>query len=235
MEKLIQGLKSWSIPYTQVYLDQFERYQTLILEWNQKFNITAITDPEEMELRLFLDSLSPLLFEELEGVDRVLDVGTGGGFPGLPLKILRPAWEMTLLDSLHKRITFLEEVIRELGLEKISAIHGRAEELGRQATYRETYDLVVSRAVAPLPTLAEYCVPFVKQGGYFLAMKGSAGEEERDEAQNAMTTLGASYVRTLEVALPGQDWKPQLLLYQKMKKTPKTYPRAGGKPRNKPL
>lgn len=214
--------------------EEFARFEELLTEWNEKINITGITAPEEVEIKHFLDSLSVFLLDELEEVESVIDVGTGGGFPGIPMKLYRKDLKMTLLDSLNKRIRFLDTVIEDLGLTGIRTIHGRAEELGRKKEYRECYDLCVSRAVANLQTLSEYCLPFVKPGGYFLSMKGSDYKEELKDAEKGIEILGGKVIRTEEVRLPG-DILHSLILIEKIKPTPKKYPRGGGKPRKNPL
>ena len=212
----------------------FSVYEKLLLEWNEKINLTAITDPKEIRIKHFEDSLS--LFETglLDGEKKVLDLGSGAGFPGIPVKIKNPSLDITLMDSLGKRIKFLEAVIEKLSLKKITAVHGRAEELGRNEIYRESFDVVVSRAVAELPTLLEYAVPFVKAGGYFIAMKGANAEEEIKKAENALKVLGCSVEDTISVKLP-PDITHCLIVIRKNKKTEKKYPRGQGKPRKNPL
>ena len=225
-------LEQWNIQ--GVSKEEFNLFEELLLEWNEKINITRITSPEEIEGKHFIDSLSIFSLKELEDVKNMIDIGTGGGFPGIPAKLVRKDIDVTLVDSLNKRIIFLEEVITRLGLEKIKAIHGRAEELGRDPQYREQYDLCVSRAVANLQTLAEYCLPFVKPGKYFLAMKGNEYEEEVKNGKKAIEILGGKIVTIKEIILPG-DILHSLILIKKVKKTPAKYPRGGGKPRKAPL
>ncbi|NLY09113.1 MAG: 16S rRNA (guanine(527)-N(7))-methyltransferase RsmG [Tissierellia bacterium] len=235
MKWLKEGLELWDIELSPTQEKEFESYRDMILEWNEKFNITSLTEEKDMEIKHFLDSISPLLLKELETTSSVLDMGTGGGFPGIPLKIMKPEWKMVLADSLNKRIKFLQEVISELKLKDIEAVHGRAEEMARKSEFREKFDMVISRAVAPLPTLAEYCIPFVKVGGFFIAMKGSAAEEELEQAEKAIKILGGKYVRKETINIPHLDWQPQLLIIKKVEKTHSKYPRGGGKPRTKPL
>ncbi len=217
-------------------LDQFTRFKDLLLVTNEKMNLTAITEENEIAIKHFLDSLTPLTEHELllkEG--RMIDVGTGAGFPGIPLKIVAPHLEITLLDSLNKRVGFLKQVISELGLEKIYTIHGRAEDLGRDPDYREQFDYAVSRAVAKLPVLLEYTLPFVKPGGYLICQKGPGVKDELNEGKKALMLLGGEIERIIEVDLPFVERGHHLILIKKIKKTPKKYPRQAGKPAKKPL
>ncbi len=215
--------------------EMFLNYKELLKEWNQKINITAITEDVEIDQKHFLDSLTILGTGLFQGQKKVIDVGTGGGFPGLPIKIVKEELDVTLFDSLNKRIKFLDIVIEELGLEGIRAVHGRAEESARTAEYREEYDICVSRAVAQLNTLAEYCLPFVKVGGHFIAMKGPDVEEEVNKAKNAIDTLGGELEEIQEIQIPGTDIVHSLVIIKKVRNTAKTYPRGGGNPRKNPL
>lgn len=212
----------------------FEDFKSRVLEKNKVMNPTTITEDEEFNIKHFLDSLSLLKLEQIQGVKRMLDLGTGAGFPGFPLKIAKRDLDVTLLDSLKKRIDFLNESIEDMGLEGIKGIHARAEELSRKEDYRETFDLVTSRAVANLATLYEYCLPFVRVGGYMVAMKGPDIEGELQEGQTALKTLGGELVEVRKVDLP-PDIEHTLILVKKVKTTPKKYPRAGGKPRKNPI
>lgn len=230
---LKEGLEALGLKET-IPQEALDTYIYLLLEENKKTNLTRITDPEGIQIRHILDSLTPLLLPYFEEGSRVLDLGSGAGFPGIPLKLFRPGVDMTLMDSLSKRVRFLDGVISALDLEGTRAIHGRAEEAGREGTHREAYDLVLSRAVAPLPTLVEYCLPFVKVGGVFIAMKGEAGPEEEAQSQNAIKTLGGVLEDRLDFDLPDGSAR-SLVPVKKLKSTPKKYPRAGGKPRSKPL
>lgn len=214
--------------------EDFEDFKGRVLEKNKVMNLTAITEDEEFNIKHFLDSLSLLKLEEIQGAKRVLDLGTGAGFPGVPLKIAKKDLDITLLDSLKKRIDFLNETIEDMGLEGIWGIHARAEELSRKDDYREAFDLVTSRAVANLATLYEYCLPFVKVGGYMVAMKGPDIEGELKEGQAALKALGGELVEVKKIDLP-QDIEHTLVLVKKIKTTPKKYPRAGGKPRKNPI
>lgn len=230
---LLEGVVDLGIELNNEQKEQFIKYKDLLKEWNEKINITAITDDKEIDIKHFLDSLTPLNY--FIGKKKVIDVGTGGGFPGLPLKILNNDLEVTLLDSLNKRIIFLNEVIKTLGLNGILAIHGRAEELGRTQKYREQYDICVSRAVASLNTLSEYCLPFVKVGGYFISMKGSNIEDELKESEKAINMLGGKIIKKNIIILPKSDIEHSLIIIEKINETPTKYPRAGGKPKKNPL
>lgn len=230
---LLEGVVDLGIELNNEQKEQFIKYKDLLKEWNEKINITAITDDKEIDIKHFLDSLTPLNY--FVGKKKVIDVGTGGGFPGLPLKILNNDLEVTLLDSLNKRIIFLNEVIKTLGLNGILAIHGRAEELGRTQKYREQYDICVSRAVASLNTLSEYCLPFVKVGGYFISMKGSNIEDELKESEKAINMLGGKIIKKNIIILPKSDIEHSLIIIEKINETPTKYPRAGGKPKKNPL
>lgn len=212
----------------------FEKYKTILLEWNQKMNLTRITDEEEIYIKHFLDSLTLFKLKFFHGKQKVLDIGSGAGFPGIPLKIYNSDLDITLVDSLQKRITFLNEVISELDLNDIVAIHGRAEEMGRDKNYREQFDICTSRAVASLNTLCEYSLPFVKVGGHFISMKGSAYKEELSDAEKAIKILGGELEDVLEVKLPG-DITHSIIVIKKTSKTKDKYPRGGGKPRKTPL
>ncbi len=230
----LNGLKQWNITLNEQQLEQFEAYYDLLIQWNEVMNLTAITNYDEVIIKHFFDSLALVKCEkELDG-KRLLDLGTGAGFPGIPLKIAFPELEILLVDSLNKRINFLNEVITKLGLEKIEAVHARAEELGRKEGYRESFDFCVSRAVARLVSLSEYCMPFVKKGGYFVPYKSEKTPEELAEAKYAISVLGGKVENTITFSLPG-DMERTLIVIHKGKETPKAYPRAGGKPTKAPL
>lgn len=215
-------------------LEAYDRYSEILLDWNERMNLTRITDEQEMIDKHFIDSLTPLLLEEYEGTGKVLDLGTGAGFPGMVLALTEPTREFHLMDSLNKRITFLDAVVDDLRIDNVKTFHGRAEEAGRNPEFREQYQIVVSRAVARLNVLAEYCLPFVELGGYLIAMKGPEGLEEIEEADKAINTLGAELTHCEEFLLPDGD-KRILVVLRKIKGTPKKYPRGGGKPRKDPL
>ncbi len=229
-----KGLEDLHIQLKDEQLHQFLCYYDLLIERNKVMNLTAITDFEEVIIKHFLDSLS-LVKVMTPGSEYILDMGTGAGFPGIPLKIAFPDLKLVLIDSLKKRIIFLEEVIQSLGLRQIKAIHARAEDYGREAGFRESFDLCVSRAVAKLSVLSEYCLPYVKIGGYFIPYKSGMIEEEMKEADRALTILGAELERTEEFLLPGTDIVRSLIMIHKTKATPVKYPRSAGKPAKEPL
>ncbi len=235
IEVLIKGSRSIGLELLEKDQKRFQEYKELLQEWNQKINITAIIEDRDIDIKHFLDSLSCLSLDLFEGKKRVIDIGTGGGFPGIPLKIMREDLEVTLLDSLNKRIIFLKEVIDKLDLKDIQAIHGRAEELSRQKEYREKYDIAISRAVASLDTLSEYCLPFVKVGGYFIAMKGPDIEEELASSEKAIALLGGQLVESKIITIPESDIRHSLIVIEKIKQTAPKYPRGGGKPKKNPL
>lgn len=235
IDTLLKGVEDLEIELSSQQAEYFSRYKDLLQEWNEKIDITTIIEDDEVDIKHFLDSLTLVNTNLFEGNKKVIDIGTGGGFPGLPLKIYNDDLDVTLMDSLNKRITFLNELINQLDLEGIEAIHGRAEEVSRTKEYRELYDICVSRAVARLNTLVEYCLPFVKPGGYFISMKGPDYTEELNEAKNAIDTLGGKVIRDYEVDIPRSDIRHSIIIIEKVRKTPKTYPRGGGKPRKRPL
>ncbi|MCH4891237.1 16S rRNA (guanine(527)-N(7))-methyltransferase RsmG [Acidaminobacter sp. JC074] len=214
---------------------QFLTYESLLVEWNKHMNLTGITDSEGIYDKHFADSLTCLLSDKIKDGDKVIDVGTGAGFPGMPLKIFKPSLEITLLDSLNKRINFLKAVADETGLDKIDFIHGRAEDFGQDLAYREQYDIVVSRAVAELPILLEFCSPFLKVGGYFIAQKGKKCEEEIKLAENALKVLNleVAEIKSVETSVETKDHN--LVIIRKVASTDMKYPRRAGKPVKKPL
>ena len=228
---LIEKANCIGIEISQENAKQFYKYMKLLLEWNEKMNLTAITDPEEIILKHFVDSLTIMPY--LSNANTILDVGTGAGFPGLPLKILEDNKEFTLLDSLNKRITFLQNVISELELKNIQAIHGRAEEYISQK--RESYDIVTSRAVAKLNVLIEYMLPFVKVGGRCICMKSFEIEGELKEAKKAIEILGGKIEKVDEITLPTTDIKRKIVIIKKIKNTPNKYPRKAGTPAKEPI
>lgn len=236
-ELLSEQVKEFGIELTEKQVEQFYRYFELLTEWNKVMNLTAITEMEEVVTKHFADSLSIVrIFPEIAtGEYAVIDVGTGAGFPGVPLKIAFPALRVVLLDSLNKRLKFLQEVIGELGLEKIETIHGRAEDYGQNKEYREKFDCCVSRAVANLSTLSEYCIPFVKVGGYFIPYKSGKVEEEMVQAQKALKILGGNVETTDEFVLPSTDAARILVKIKKEKTLAKKYPRKAGLPSKEPL
>lgn len=215
-------------------IDKFEKYKELILEYNKHTNLTRITEDEEFNVKHFLDSLSLFKTDLFVKDKKIIDIGTGAGFPGLPLKLYNEDLDITLLDSLRKRIDFLDGVIEELGLKKIRAIHARAEEIARDPKYRESYDIAVSRAVANLSTLTEYAMAFVKVGGYFISQKGPEYKEELKSAKRAIELMGGEVKDVIHTPLPN-DIDHYIIVIKKVKATDKKYPRGGGKPRKSPL
>ena len=229
------NMKLFGIELSDVQKDQFNRYYSLLIEWNDKINLTAITDKQEVIKKHFEDSLSISSVIDMNAVNSVIDVGTGAGFPGIPLKIVFPSLKLTLLDSLNKRINFLNTVVDELGLSDVSAIHGRAEEYGRDVVYRESFDLCVSRAVANLSTLSEFCLPFVKVGGYFVSYKSEKADIEYIEAKNAINLLSGGNVRIEDVIITDTDLTRKMVLIEKLSPIDDKYPRRAGIPLKKPL
>ena len=225
--------KKIGIELSDIQAEQFERYYELLIEWNEKINLTRITDREEVALKHFADSLTLVKHYEIKQNAKVIDVGTGAGFPGIPLKILRPDISLTLLDSLNKRLNFLSTVCSEIGIDA-ELVHSRAEDGGRNPKLRESYDLAVSRAVARLNVLSEYCLPFVKVGGAFAAMKGPDAEEEIKEAENAVKILGGKTIKSDFFEL-GSAGGRTIVIAEKLSKTPRAYPRQSSKIKSKPL
>lgn len=214
-------------------INQFYTYMELLLEWNEKINLTAITKPEEIILKHFIDSMT--IAKYIDKNVTLIDVGTGAGFPGIPLKIIREDVEITLLDSLNKRINFLNEVINQLGLTKIQTIHARVEELGQNKKYREKFDYATSRAVANLATLAEYLMPLVKLKGTCISMKGSNVEEEIQESKKSILVLGGEIEKIEKFQLPKSDIDRNMIVIHKIKPTPQKYPRKPGTPAKDPI
>lgn len=234
-EIIKKALKYLDLNLREKQYDQFLKFYELLLEWNKVMNLTTITQYEEVIYKHFLDSLSLIKVYDLEKPARILDLGTGAGFPGIPLKIVYPHLEIILLDSLNKRVKFLEEVILQLGLENIKAIHGRAEDLGNLKEYRESFDVCVSRAVSRLSSLSEYCIPFVKNRGKFIAYKSGHIEEEVLEAEEAVRVLGGRMEKVDKFVLPGTNMERAFVIVNKYNTTPKIYPRNAGKPGKEPI
>lgn len=238
LEKM-NGLKEdahvFGVTLSDEQLSQFYTYYQMLIEWNEKINLTAITDFDEVIKKHFLDSLSIGRILQQDSSVSILDIGTGAGFPGIPIKIAFPDTEITLMDSLNKRVNFLNEVINTLGLKKIEALHGRAEDFAKKDMLRETFDICVSRAVANLSSLSEFCLPYVKVGGRFISYKSEKAMEELDASKKAIDILGGGNVACDEFELPGTDFKRTFVIINKMKETPLKYPRKAGTPVKQPL
>ena len=213
--------------------EKFYNYMNLLLEWNNKINLTAIVEPKEIILKHFIDSIT--INNTIKESTDILDIGTGAGFPGIPLKMINPNKKFTLVDSLNKRIIFLNEVCDSLKLKSIQCLHGRAEELAMNKLYRQKYDAVTSRAVARLAILLEYMLPFVKVGGKCICMKGPNVEEELKEASKAIELLGGKLDRVENIVLPNSDIERNIVIVQKIKDTPDKYPRKAGVPAKQPI
>ncbi len=235
-----RGLEELNISLTEEQLNQFEIYYDMLVEKNKVMNLTAITEYEDVLIKHFLDSLSivksDVAFKLLHNGCSLIDVGTGAGFPGIPLKIAFPDIKVTLMDALNKRIVFLNEVINGLGLNNnIEAVHGRGEELARKDVYREKFDLCVSRAVAKINSLSELCIPFVKVGGFFIPYKSGIIDEELSEGKNAISKLGGFSTSVVKFSVPLSDYDRSLVIIEKKNHTLPQYPRSGGKVFSKPL
>lgn len=220
---------------TEVQYEQFIKYMRLLQEWNEKINLTAITEDEEVVKKHFIDCIKAFKSEPIKNAKTIIDVGTGAGFPGLPIAIMNPNVQVTLLDSLNKRINFLNLVVRELGLKNVKTIHSRAEDGARKPELREKFDIATSRAVANMAVLSEFCMPYVKKGGYFVALKGPSIDEELENGSNAIKILGGELKGRIEVSIEETDLKHNIVEVQKVKACPKTYPRKAGTVNKKPL
>lgn len=234
-EILISGLKELGISVVGDKLDKLISFKNIMLEWNDKINLTAITEERDVFIKHFLDSATCLSTGYIKEGLSIIDVGTGAGFPGVPVKIMLESLDMTLLDSLNKRVSYLNEVISRLDLAGTRTIHARAEEAGSSKIHRESYDIVLSRAVAAMNVLCEYCIPFTKVGGFFLCQKGPDIKEEMEEAQSAIRTLGGSIREVREYQLPYSDIKHNIVIIEKVAATPTKYPRKPGKPSANPI
>jgi 16S rRNA (guanine527-N7)-methyltransferase len=232
---LNQVCDEFGISLSEKQLEQFQVYYDYLLEMNQVMNLTAITEKKEVVIKHFLDSMSIVKYFSFDDIQTVIDVGTGAGFPGIPLAILLPNTQFTLMDSLNKRISFLKQVCEKCGLENVTCIHSRAEELGRDEMYREKYDVCVSRAVANLSVLLEYCIPFIKKRGTFISYKSLQGEDELQVSQNAQNKLCCKLVNNISFYIGNQDYARNFLIFEKFDVLSDKYPRQNGLPKKKPL
>ncbi len=222
----LNGLEKLNIAITNTQIEQFEKYSTLLKEWNEKINLTAITDDDGISIKHFLDCVLLLKYIDVPENSAVADIGTGAGFPGLPVKIIRSDISLCLVDSLNKRINFLNEVKKYLGLNNTKCIHARAEELAKKHEYRESFDMCFSRAVANMTVLCEYCLPFIRVGGTFVALKSSGIEEEVNESLSMIGNLGGKVREIISAPLPESDITRNLVVIDKIKETPKSFPRS---------
>ncbi len=223
---LVAGAKEYGINLSKTQIHQFILYKDILLDYNKKINLTAITDEKEIILKHFIDCLSLVKFYSFKGDEKVIDIGSGAGFPAIPLKIALPNIKLTIVDSLNKRINFLKHIATELVLENTECLHARAEILGHDEVYREKYDVCTSRAVAYLPMLSEFCIPFVKKDGYFLAMKGPTNiEGEIQDSNKIILELGAKYIEFLQYAIPFTDINHNIVFIKKTNQTSHQYPR----------
>ncbi|AQM60855.1 16S rRNA (guanine(527)-N(7))-methyltransferase RsmG [Clostridium baratii] len=224
-----------NIEFNEDMYNKFIKYMRLVQEWNQKINLTAITEDEDFIKKHFIDCIKAFKSPELKNAKTVIDVGTGAGFPGMPIAILREDIEVTLLDSLNKRINFLDLVVRELGLKNVTTIHSRAEDGARNKNLRESFDIATSRAVANMAVLSEFCLPYVKISGYFVALKGPAIEEELENSKKALSVLGGKLLRVDETIIEDTDLNHNIVVVEKIKECPKIYPRKAGTVTKKPI
>lgn len=231
---LKERMGQYGMALSEKQSEQFDIYYKLLIEWNEKINLTAITAPDEVAVKHIIDSLSAWQ-ETFNSAAKAIDIGTGAGFPGIPLKIMHPKLHLTLLDSLAKRLNFLKEVLVQLNISDVELLHGRAEDIGRDKKYREKFDLVFSRAVAKMSVLSEYALPLVEINGCFIALKGKKYKEEAAEVKNALSILGGRLDKIKPVHLPGLDDIRAVIYTKKIKKTPQLYPRKAGTPEKKPL
>jgi 16S rRNA (guanine527-N7)-methyltransferase len=235
MERLRNIVSQFGVVLDDSQLEQFNTYYKMLVQWNKVMNLTAITEKEDVIIKHFADSLLLTKYKDMNNNLSVIDVGTGAGFPGIPLKIAFPELEVTLMDSLNKRLKFLDEVISELKLENIHTVHSRAEDGGKNPEYREMYDVAVSRAVANLSSLSEFCLPFVKEGGYFIPYKAGALEEEIRPGKKAIRILGGQVENIFSTVIPDTDMERTFVFVKKVGRTPEEYPRKAGIVTKKPL
>lgn len=228
-EILVKGLEKENIEISDIQEKKFSLFSDILIEWNEKMNLTALTDPKDISIKHFLDSVVPSYKTEIKENTKIIDVGTGAGFPGIPIKIMREDLDFTYLDSLNKRINFLKEVSEKLKFEKVKFVHGRAEELGKNSEYRGKYDYAVSRAVAPLKILAEYCIPFLKKGGIFIAFKSYDIDDEIYDAKAMIGNLGGKIKEIKDVKIPCSDIVRKIVVTEKIGDTPSSFPRRSNK------
>jgi len=233
MNRVVQDALHYGIAVNEKQREQLNSYANMLVEWNENVNLTSIIDDEGIAIKHFVDSFTAVPY--LKPHTQIIDVGTGAGFPGIPFAIVRPDVHVVLLDSLDKRVKFLQEVLKKLDMKNIHAYHSRAEDFAKQLQWRERFDVSVARAVANLPVLIEYCLPFVKVGGVFIAMKGQDAEKEIQSSQKALQVLGGKVVKEDHFQLPGTDMERTLIIIEKIVKTPKNYPRKSGKPSKDPM
>ena len=231
--KMIELSKKINVQLNDEQIKKYFDYMTLLLDWNEKINLTAITEMDDVILKHFIDSMT--IFKYIENEESIIDVGTGAGFPGIPIAIMKKDVKITLLDSLNKRINFLNEVCSELKINNVETIHGRAEEIGKNKEHREKYDIAVSRAVANMSTLSEYLIPLVKIGGKCICMKGSEIEQELEQAKFAIKELGGKIEKVEKFTLPDSDMERNIIIIKKIKETSNKYPRKAGMPSKDPI
>lgn len=232
---MCKGAEDVGLQLSKDQYEKFVKYMRLLQEWNEKINLTAIVEDEEIIKKHFIDCIKAFKRDEFKKAKTLIDVGTGAGFPGLPIAIMRSDLEVTLLDSLNKRINFLNTVINELGLTNVKTIHSRAEDGARDKSLREKFDIATSRAVANMSVLSEFCLPYVKVGGSFIALKGPSVDQEINESKNAIKVLGGELVKICEVTIEETELKHNLVVVKKIKECSKTYPRKAGSITKKPL
>ena len=235
MEKLAKTLDTLEVYYEYDTLEKFKRYMEAVLYWNEKVNLTAITDKNDFEIKHFIDSVAICGSTQMQEAKKIIDVGTGAGFPGIPLAIIYPDKEFLLMDSLNKKIRIVDEISREIGLRNVTFCHGRAEDLAYYKEYREQFDLCLSRAVANLAVLSEYCLPFVKVNGWFAAYKSGNIGDELEASSHAINLLGGHLEESKSINIEGYDLNHKILMIRKIKKTLSKYPRKSGTPLKKPL
>lgn len=235
MEKLIQYFEENKIEYREDMVEKFQKYMEEVLKWNESVNLTAIKEKPEFVLKHFVDSVTAATLPEIKEAKKILDMGTGAGFPGVPLAILFEDKEFLLVDSLKKRLNIIEEICKEIGIKNVKTLHMRAEDMGQNLEYRESFDIVTSRAVANLATLSEYCLPLVKVGGHMLSYKGAGAEEELEKSSKSIKTLGGSLKRVETFNLAEDAEEHKIIVLEKISSTSKKYPRKAGMPSKAPI